>query len=45
MSTAEIFGQVMTAIGLLMIIPALALAVCFWRGINAEVAERRNRRG
>lgn len=44
MSTIEIFGQVMTAVGLLMIIPALAFVVCFVRGVRAEIRERKERR-
>lgn len=40
----ENFQEVITAIGLLMMIPALAFVVCFCRGVKAEIRERRSRR-
>lgn len=44
MSTIEIFGQVMTAVGLLLTVPALAFAVCFVRGVRSEIRDRKERR-
>lgn len=41
MSTIEIIGEVLTAVGLLLIVPALAFAYCFVRGVKAEIKERR----
>ena len=41
----EIFQEVITAIGLMMAIPALAFVVCFCRGVKAEIKERSHRNG
>lgn len=38
-------SEAVAAFGLLMIPVGIAVAVCFWRGVKAEIRERREKHG